>query len=413
MAITYQTTPQEYSPASNPCVIQFSSNLAQTAVNFSFVVELIVNGQLHSKHKVFPQRGDFGKFDASEILRSLLASPIILGNELSYPYGQAYVTYWFRVVERYGSPPVSQNQLNFTDKFIAFNASLEHIDFINWDHLLYLVSNETAETDNLFLTYFPRNKNEFVGMDEVKFMGVITNTTDLAYLIVLFDAAGATIASASNFGTAFTVEPVTIFRCDPTAVIANTALTQAQFDSAYSYIFSVQDNVQGTYQGVTELYNFIIDRDCYPYGRVRLHWLNKLGAWDSYTFKKIRRASKTVQTETYGTIRGTWDEVVPANPGDPDTLWRYNRENGQKKSLAKYSEAKMLVNTDFLDVDVYNWLVHSLTESPSVFMEIAGGFEPVVVTDSNIKDVYRKVDGLTQRQKSFNLDRTYSYRSQL
>ena len=413
MAITFRQTPQPYSPASNPCVVEFSSDLAQVEPNFSFIIELIINGQLYGTYKTFPESGDYGKFDASEVLRSILTSPILLGGDLSYPYGSAYCTYLFRVLERYGTPPETQNTVTFTDTFIAFNASLDHLKWIDYNYLDYLVSNETVETDNLFLTYFPRGEREYVGMDEVKFMGVLNDTTDLSYFVILFDAAGSTIATDNNFGNGYVVEPLTIFRADPTALIANTGLTQLDFDAATSYVFSIQDNVQGTFQGVTELYRLYIDRDCQPYGTTRFHWLNKLGAWDSFTFAKVRTDSRKIETSLYEQDRGVWREVVPVNPGDPTREWQYNKENGQKRSLPKYSEGKAIINTDFLSVDVFTWLTLSITESPSVFMETPTGFEPVVITDPNIKTVQRRVDGLLQRQKSFNLDRTYNYRSQL
>ena len=413
MAITFYEFPQEYSPASNPLVVEFASDLAQVEPNFSYVIELYINGQFHSHHKTFPESGDYGKFDASETIRSILTSPILLGNNLSYPYGSAYCTYFLRVLERYGEPPETQNTLSFTPTFIAFNASLEHLEWIDYNHLQYLVSNETPQSGNLFLTYFPRNEREFIGMDEVNFMGIITSTTDMSYLVALFDANGATIVVDNNFGNGFVVEPLTIFRTDPTALIANTNLTQAQFDLAYSYAINVQDQVQGSFQGMTEFYRFTIDRDCYPFGTTRLHWLNKLGAWDSYTFTKIRTDTKKVTTKTYEQDRGIWNEVVPEGINDPTRDWQYRKEQGQKRTLPKYSEGKANINTDFVNVDVLNWLQHSLIESPSVFIETPTGFEPVAVTNTSIKDVQRRVDGLLKRQRTFNLDRTYNYRSQL
>jgi len=70
MAITIESEPATLTTASNPCIFEFSStNTGQDA--FSFVVELTVNGTVHSYHQVFVESGTVGKFNASDILRSV------------------------------------------------------------------------------------------------------------------------------------------------------------------------------------------------------------------------------------------------------------------------------------------------------------------------------------------------------
>jgi len=60
---------------------------------------------------------------------------------------------------------------------------------------------------------------------------------------------------------------------------------------------------------------------------------------------------------------------------------------------------------------VQQWLVRELGESPSVYLEVPGGFEPVKVDNTSFQLKTRKRNGLIQEQ--FTLTRTYSYISQL
>ena len=107
MAVTIQTEPNNFNPVNNPCVFDFSSTQTGQA-NFSLLVELTVNGSVHSFHQVFPESANYAKFDASEILRTIVFSNIVTDGTFVGLYSNAVVTYSIRVREKYGTPPIEQ-----------------------------------------------------------------------------------------------------------------------------------------------------------------------------------------------------------------------------------------------------------------------------------------------------------------
>ena len=113
MALTIQTSPSDWNPANNPCVFTFSSTNTGQA-NFSIVVELTVNGSVHSFHQVFTESSNYAKFDCSEILRTIVLSNIVTDGTFVTLYSDAAATYSIRVREKYGTPPTEQGDRKST-----------------------------------------------------------------------------------------------------------------------------------------------------------------------------------------------------------------------------------------------------------------------------------------------------------
>jgi hypothetical protein len=89
----------------------------------------------------------------------------------------------------------------------------------------------------------------------------------------------------------------------------------------------------------------------------------------------------------------------------------YPLYQGQMVNASKSSMDKTTINSDWMKPSVQQWLVRELGESPRVFLEVSGGFEPVKVDNTSFQLKTRKRNGLIQEQ--FTLTRTYSYISQL
>ena len=152
MAITIQQEPQKFTPAGNPVVWTFESD--QTAQpNFCFIVELYLFGNLYSTHQVFPQFGVLSRFNASEAIKSILSSPLVINGTLTTNYNSAITNGYIIVYEKYGTPPTIGAFAQSTSLMNAFNGSLRHPDFINWNYQDYNVdSNNPATPGVLFLT---------------------------------------------------------------------------------------------------------------------------------------------------------------------------------------------------------------------------------------------------------------------
>jgi len=392
MAVTIYDEPQLIAPAGNPLVFTFSSN--QTAQpNFSFVVELYIDGTLRLTQEVFRQFNTLGRIDVSEAVQSAIRNPEIT-TDLEFDATNSMVSYFILVYEKYGTTPIIQASDQSTT-LKAFNGALEYPQWRVWDFEIY---DPNLTQDAVFLTNFPTTSRALCGMDENFYLGYFEQSGvaigDLN--IFLLDIQGNTIASDSF--TLATTE-FKILNVGPQVIIANTSITQNDFDDCFKYEVSVA--VQGvSFVGPFTIY---MDTDCKRYETYRLHWLNKLGSWDSFTFALVSTESATVQAFDYQRDPGVWD----------GTSYTYPLYSGQKIHFAKTKSKQLVLNSDWISQGVQNWLVESLFDSPIVYLEQNNGteFEPVKVTNSSYQLKTRKRDGLMQEQ--ITIDRTYTYRSQL
>lgn len=399
MAITIYDEPQLIAPAGNPLVFTFSSD--QTAQpNFSFVVELYINGTLRLTQEVFRQFNTLGRIDVSEAVQSTLTSPLVVDGTLTTFYDTAINEYYIIVYEKYGTTPTIQASDTSTTLY-GFNAALRHQDWINFDYQDYDASTNNASTPGtLLLTSWPRAKKYFCGLDERIFLGSLCTDTSVNVRFRLKDITGVTIA---NVLTSITLDKLLVVDASPQTIIANTSVTQANFDDAAYYEVIIRGTGAGGNNGSSETFVIWIDTECKRYETRRLHWLNKFGVWDSFTFSLVSIDSTTVQSYGYQREKGVWD----------GTSYTYPLYQGEKVDFAKTASDQLTLNSDWINQDVQQWLVRELLESPSVYLEVNNGtdFEPVKVTNTNYQFKTRRRDGLIQEQ--ITIERTYTYRSQL
>lgn len=391
MAVTIYDEPQALASAGNPLVFTFSSD--QTAQpNFSFVVEVYVDGLLRITQEVFRQFQTLGKIDVSEAVQSTLTNMSIttfIENDSS----NSLVEYYIIVHEKYGTTPTIQASDTSTT-LKAFNAALEYKEWVNFDYADY---DPYLTQPSLFLTYFPRSKRAMCALNENFFLSYfeLTGAQPATLVVNLFDISNNNTAYASY--SLDSVEFNTI-NVGPQVLIDNTTLTTADFDDCYYYQVYVELTDQST-----ETFKIYLDTECKRYETFRLHWLNKLGAFDSFTFSLVNTQSSNVQSFSYQRDPGVWD----------NNSYTYPLYAGQSINFAKTKTETLTLNSDWMNEDVQQWLVKSLYDSPLVYLEQSNGaeFEVVKVTNSSYTLKERRRDGLIQ--ETVNIERTFTYRSQL
>jgi hypothetical protein len=392
MAVTIYDEPQLIAPAGNPLVFTFSSN--QTAQpNFSFIVEVYIDGTLRLTQEVFRQFNTLGRIDVSEAVQSAIRNPEIT-TDLEFDATNSMVSYFIVVYEKYGTTPIIQASDTSTT-LKAFNGAIEYPQWRVWDFEIY---DPNLTQDAVFLTNFPTTSRALCGMDENFYLGYFEQTASAPVVLSVFllDIQGNTIAS--DYINLTSVE-FNILNVGPQVIISNSIITQNDFDDCYKYEVTIDVS------GVSFVGPFVIymNLDCKRYETYRLHWLNKLGSWDSFTFSLVSTESATVQAFDYQRDPGVWD----------GTSYTYPLYSGQKIHFAKTKSKQLVLNSDWISQGVQNWLVESLFDSPLVYIEQNNGteFEPVKVTNTSYQLKTRKRDGLMQEQ--ITIDRTYTYRSQL
>jgi hypothetical protein len=188
---------------------------------------------------------------------------------------------------------------------------------------------------------------------------------------------------------------------------------------------------------ITQIYKYTIDRESenIPYGFVRFHWLNSLGAIDSYTAKRDVVEGLTIDRNVIERNSGdrTWYQAnsgsiagVDVNVSDSsyisDTMRGGNLYKGGREVLGVNADRVQSVYTEPLNKSVANWLEEMML-SPNVWIEkdteatargnssnpylrpSDKGYIPVIITNSDIETVNQE-NGLVR----FNIEYTLAHK---
>lgn len=340
--ITLLTSPNDYTTVNNPVVWTWESDNT-TQPNFSYWVSLYVNGSLHSNHEVFVPR-----FDAQEALECIVKSELNYSGSVVDVFTDSIVKFRIDISERYGNPATIQGGSTVvTAQKVGINGALRDRYWRDFLPEMYVLQNDSLSVQRKFLT--TQVGKRYVGINESAHLAlnVRLTTNPLIFVTVwLYDATNTLVNSAVMGLTQF--ESI-IINCSPRVIIANSSITLQDFeDSAYYDVRATLYNISFpfvlTAVGRTEDERFYIDRDCTFYPWIRLHWLNKLGGYDAYSFKLDSVNETDIQILTSAKDRVHLHHV-------------------------KSAVDKLILNTDWINEQTQNWLVRELLESPQVYLE--------------------------------------------
>ena len=307
-----------------------------------------------------------------------------------------------------------------TDVFYIYNGTLQEEDIIaldsngNYGYNLDANNYIMNDTDAKFLTNCPTTIDigtndyhtlAFFSDYDLDFKVGGANQDDQIQDVVLtffpeLNAGGTEISSTiitnvpANGGKRSFVDETNnklIFIGCGTANIKNTTTLNA---NAKSYTIRARDKNNDS---VSQTYIFnIIDDDCKGFEKIRLTWLNRLGAWDYYSFTK--RNVRTVETQrtSYKQISGTWNE----------RKYKVHGFKGGQKTFRTRSKERLVLNSDFVTESECTWLEELFT-SPEVYIlnefstDGSEGYinkyvQPVTVTSSTYTKQTRANDNLLQ-----------------
>ena len=321
-----------------------------------------------------------------------------------------------------GEVAVNPTSAVSTANFIIYNGTVQHEDIIaldssgNYGYNLDANNYIMNDTDAKFLTNCPTTID--IGTNDYHTLaffsdynldfkvGGATADNQIEDVIIKFydtiNAGGSLTATVTRNNTAanggkrsFVNEANNklIFLGCGMANIRNT-LSSSIYVDAKSYTVQARDS-QGT--NVSQLYLFnIIDDDCKGFEKIRLTWLNRLGAWDYYSFTK--RNVRTVETQrtSYKQISGLYNESVFMTHG----------YKGGQKTFNTNAKERVTLNTDFVTESTATWLEELFT-SPEVYIlnefstDGSEGYinkyvQPVTITSSTYTKQTRANDDLLQ-----------------
>ena len=216
-----------------------------------------------------------------------------------------------------------------------------------------------------FLTNSATTQN--ICLSESLFISTIASTGN-AVRIITYDSAGVQI-DLGVFSAPGSANEQLSFGIGPNE-IRNTVFDLAgsvNIDNPLAVSYTVAYGAGAIFFEYTAVYTFNIVNCC---DGVRLHWLNRLGGTDAYTFKALNETQQETKSEVAQTPL-SWDflSATPHNINDKGSFKIDSRAN-----ITRTLESTPVASS------VANWLAE-LASSPEVYLETSNGLVPVLIGD--------------------------------
>lgn len=376
--ITLNSNPGSYYSAHGDLIFVVSSDNSDET-DFKYIADIYVNGDLQVRLKRVPNPGtEFGVFNIGDIVRNYILTKLnptanaLRAQELSA--GEFYVDVQVKFGEEYGGTLYTNVLTDSSRRYYNhYNGQM-----IGGQTILPNYSNKVASNrpysvdidfadDFVFIPYFPLNSNP-IAVKVTKDNGAnvtfnVTPTSGL-YLQIL------------------NVSPAVVNSLSPGFITGSTLYYTVQFGTTSVYKFNIE--CSGRYE------------------TVRLHFLNKLGGFESKNFNKISRKNISIEKQGYSVLPYLIDGAGAVS---------YYTANKVYNDIApiyfsSYNE-QMVLNSDFISDDEYTWL-QELLVSPRVYIEQNGYFIPVDITERTYEVRKQVNDKLTNITITVTTDANYN-----
>ena len=382
MAITIQQAPKDYAPVYNKMEYLLSStNTAQP--DFSFVADIYINGS-GDYFRLFPQlrpSDSKGVVDIHRVLEATLTSTIgdttnILG---TVDCDNNLLSYVVKFGEQYGGtiyPDLTVDSTRY-----ALNASLEKLEWINWD---FTNDYDLRGSGSKFLTNSPSTL--YTGIEDYGWLYYATSLANITdFYVSTYDSSGALIGNweidtpATSTIQYVPSNPASLNLIDNTDLLAGV---QPIITSSVDY-YTIYARVVGIQRSETK--TFQIREDCkLEYNR--LIFLNKLGGYDGFNFYLASNYSYEIEKKM---MKQNVDTVVGSTIVD-------SLSDREKVQYYTKTTPSLTLVSDWLTEEEDSWLLE-LIESPIIYLQTANGLEAVA-----------KVKGTSHKKRKHITDKLFN-----
>ena len=349
MAVIIEQEPfSTFTPSGNPVVFTFSSD--QTAqANFSYLVEVYVNGVIEGRQQVFPESGVYGRIDCTSFAERFTSAPSI-SSTFSVDAAN-YAEIYIKVIERYGDPIADGANATSGTTPTVFKASMSNVDFINWDSSNYVY--DVGITNNKIFTTFPVGETAKCGEGEQFRLMMLADSSIEDMDIEFFDSNDVAVTGGS---IPVAVAKIIIVNVGLKNLLADGTVNQATIDASAYYVINFSNT---TFGADSEPFRIDIDRECNSATSKRLHFISPWGTIESFTYSLPSTTSGGVIsnrfTKEFGSFNG-------AN-------YEFDLSSGTNIDYRKRSNKNLLIRSNWLSEEIQQWLEYYVSMSPLSFIE--------------------------------------------
>ena len=390
MAITINSVPATYPSMHDDLWFVASSNNVGVT-NFKFVYDVYINGSQVSRNKIFPSpsgEGSYGVFNASPMVRAYVTnyfepsgSTVLMASN-----DKIKVDYQVRIGEEVSGAVVANLASGSYSAYNYYPPLFGDIFTENGEVPLVL----SNYYDNLLIENYTddwlsdRDQNDItIEYGDQFFITFLKITAGSYNLWVQPTNENGTVGTAVSGGITMTGQ-FNFFNFQAAAI--NTwAGSEIITQSTYGY------NVYITL-GAASTRVLKFKQVCNPkYRQYNLHFLNRLGGYDSMAFRLMNKRKSEFQRSSYRR------NPYQLSNGQMTNIDSYNKYNETTYNFAIQHIDYYNLTSDWINDQDYAWLAQ-LVASPIVYMEIQGAFFPITIRNNNYQYKYQISDGL------FNFD---------
>jgi len=384
MAITIVTSPPADSTLNDDIWITASSTNAGTT-NFKFVFDIVVGGTTVSRSKVFPNPNDsYGYFNTAPIIRNYITnyfepsgSSILVESNDKWAVG-----YQLQIREEVSGginvlpdASASFSAKNFyyplySDLYSSGSVTLANVYNIALDKYQdnFLTERDLGNAQNKFGNKFFISYYRYEAINQTAYV----RTLDSSGNVVASHNAALSLSGSFN-----------MFNLSAAAIntwAGSTLITE----NTYAYEFYIVSSVGSS--RVLRIYH-----DCSKNVGNSVHFLNRLGGYDSFFFGLVNRNSVSNEKQFYR--KADWQRTS----GAMRTYDAYNKYNETKVAFSISQNNRISLKSDWVNQIDYTWL-GQLVNSSSVYLDVQNMYLPLYITTNNHEYKLLNVD------KIFNLE---------
>jgi hypothetical protein len=387
-------SPQSATPVYNKMIFKVSGSLT-SATNYRYVCDVKDSAGTTTLARLKCDKlptTNYGFFDVSRVVETLMAPTVPTLAQVGFAdHAGFYSGYRLTFMEEYGSTPVVQTGTTTNvSGVLAFAGNLEQLELADWSGGTYFPSSalqgeEKALTTTCVPTSNPANALNVVYSNSYGFLcgGAGFSGAIVSANVVYTNAAGAVVRSFSVPRPLSVSGSIHRFGAGPMNLKALTS-GQCSDGQAGSFNFPTTEGagyyiqfVDLTDAGYTATWFRI--GPCQRFDSIPVHFINKYGGIDSYTFTMKNRKRANVEREVFGYNSDVYATTT------------YN------KVWAGSFDYVYALNSDWLTDAESEWLIE-MVRSGQVWLELDGQLVEAVVNANQYQFVTRRNDRLTQLQ---------------
>ncbi len=417
MAVQNIASPEAYQLAYNDNVYVFGTSQPTTTKRFRVIAfdsslnelaTLLVYPVATPGSTTTPNRG---YVDMSRIIQSAISSDIAIApasHNAFYRNANSHIEYSVVIKEEdQDSQGVYQTLPNwlFYERKSAWNGVQDLADWIDFTPSDYLMTTGVATTK--FLSDGPTTREIKSEQSAYLYLIASEDNAPARFQLITYDGYNGTGSVINNttvsnphatdltnsFKFRYLRMPIGTYdipRIDASLFSSGSPATI--LNGAKSYTIRLQDNI-GVGQVISETITFNIDQECSKFDGVRLHWLGRVGGFESFNFNFKSIEKTDIKRKDFRKQHHTWT----------GSAWEYDKMSRGRTQYDTQTTKKVKVNTGYLTDSESVWM-ESLFSSPTIYEERSNELIAVNIDGRSIT----KQTSLNDKLCQYTFDLEYS-----